>query len=272
MRTLIAVFLLSTTPVFAQTFPAYQSLTVNDYADVLTDTDEATLSRQLLGLKRDTGVEMTVLTLDSQSDYAPNMTFEAFATGLFNKWGIGDAQRNDGVLILVISGDRVIRIELGAAFQRDWDTVAQDVMNDHFLPSLREDKFAQGIKDGTTATIDKIVMPFLDGDEPAKNKQGPWIFGLFAAVIALSKGRGFLGDQFARFRTCPQCGQRGLRQSRRTVIPASTASSGSGVRQVHCMHCDFKEEHAYIVPHISKSSRGGFGGGRSGGGGASGRF
>jgi len=35
-------------------------------------------------------------------------------TYLFNSWGIGDRQRNDGVLLLVAVKDRKVRIEVGS--------------------------------------------------------------------------------------------------------------------------------------------------------------
>ena len=57
---------------------------------------------------------MTIITLESQAPYAPDETLEEFATNLFNNWGIGDAARNDGILVLVLPDDRAMRIELGA--------------------------------------------------------------------------------------------------------------------------------------------------------------
>lgn len=272
MRSIFAALFLLSTPASAQTFPDYENLYVNDYADLLVPADERALTRQLSQLKKDVGVEMTVLTLDTQKDYAPGMTLEAFATGLFNTWGIGDANRNDGVLVLVIRNDRVMRLELGAGFAKEWDRVARNVVDDHFLPSLRNDRFSQGILRGTEATIQEIVLPFKEGAEPSKDNVRLWFFGLIAVLAVLSKGRGYIGDMFARFRTCPNCGKRGLRQTRRTIMSASTASSGTGTRRVECLHCDYETETTFIIPRISKSSGSGFGGGRSGGGGASGRF
>ena len=75
---------------YAQSYPEYNSTTVNDYAGLLDDTSEARVVAQLEALKKDTGVEMAVLTLSRQEMFAPDITLEKFATGLFNEWGIGD--------------------------------------------------------------------------------------------------------------------------------------------------------------------------------------
>ncbi len=256
----------------AQTFPNYQNTTVNDYADLLSDADEATLSKQLQTLRDDTGVEMTVLTLKSQSVYAPNLKMEEFATALFNEWGIGDKDRNDGVLVMVLREDRAMRIELGAAFGRDWDKAAARVVDGDFLPHFKNDDYARGIKQGTTATINTIVTPFLGGEEPPKQDSGGWLIGVFVAVFGLFFGRRWIGDKMARFRTCPNCGQRGLEQTRRTIRSATKSSTGLGRKRVTCSHCNYENESDYTISRLSSGSSSSFGGGSSGGGGASGRW
>ncbi len=220
---------------------------------------------------------MTVLTLRTQSDYAHNLTLEQFATGLFNHWGIGDASRNDGVLVMVLRDDRAMRIELGAAYGRNWDQATQRIVDEKFLPAFKTNNYAIGIKVGTTAVIDQIVQPFRTGEAaPAKKTNddpGLWMFGLFAMIIMMLKGRNIISDSLVRFRTCPRCGNRSLRQRRRITLAASTTTAGSGVRRIECLKCDYVEETNYYIPQVSNSSRGGgFGGGRSGGGGASGRW
>ena len=44
----------------------------------------------------------------------PNESIEAFATALFNTYGIGNMPKNNGVLLLVAVRDRKARIELGS--------------------------------------------------------------------------------------------------------------------------------------------------------------
>jgi hypothetical protein len=58
---------------------------------------------------------------------------ESFATNLFNAWGIGDAERNDGVLLLVARDDRLVRIELGAGYDPFDEGRLWTVFNEHIL-------------------------------------------------------------------------------------------------------------------------------------------
>ena len=273
MRKLLFIICFWTSAALAQSYPDYQRTTVNDFADLLGPTDEARLTSQLTQLKRDTGVEMTLVTLARQSQYSSNQTLEQFATGLFNHWGVGDAARNDGVMVLILRDDRAMRIELGAAYGRDWDRAAQRVIDDHFLDAFAAGNYARGIMEGSDAVIEEIVLRFQAGDgAPSGSDSGIWLVAVFLAVFAAIKGRESIGDALARLRKCPRCGRRGLRQTRRVTTAATTSTFGWGKKRVHCVHCDYETETAYAIAQISNRSSSGFGGGSSGGGGASGRW
>src|SRR5690606_31451508 len=97
------VWLWGGTAVAAQTlYPVATDQYVNDYANVISSADEAHIRDLLTGYEASDGVQMTVLTVRSLSDYRTgDNSIEQFATNLFNEWGIGQASRNDGVLLLV---------------------------------------------------------------------------------------------------------------------------------------------------------------------------
>ena len=261
----------------AQTYPEYTSTTVNDFANLLGSPLQARLSERLERLNAETGVEMAIVTLESRQTYAPSRSLEQFSTGLFNAWGIGNASRNDGVLVLILSEDREIRIELGEAYTQDWDAVAQNVINDAFIPSLLEDDYRTGIDIGSAAVIDSIVTPFLQGAAPsvvpASSFMNKVVMGVAMAVVLLVALVDPISSLLARMRRCPNCGQRSLTQTTRVLRPATDGLSGEGERTITCSNCGHADITNYSISRLRSSTRGGgFGGGRSGGGGASGRF
>lgn len=282
MRVLIVIFVFWATAAISQSFPQYQSTTVNDYADLLSPDQEAELVESLTELNLETGVEMTVLTLGSQAAFAPDVSLETFATGLFNEWGIGDENRNDGVLVMVLRTDRVMRIELGAAYDHDWDLTAQRAIDRDFLPFFRNDDYGAGIVNGVDAVIDDIVLPFRAGEKsPVRAIEPKSFFGTIVAIIAGSIAaivvivrsfRGFI----QKMRKCPQCGNGGLHKKRLITSQASLHGTGHGINRFQCDYCDYLEDLPFTISRIrtrsSGSSGGSFGGGRSGGGGASGRW
>ncbi|WP_299686950.1 YgcG family protein [uncultured Tateyamaria sp.] len=261
-----------------QTLPDYSSTTVNDFADLLPAPAEAELRAKLASLKRDTGIEMTVVTLPSQSPYAPTMTLEQFATALFDHWGVGDAQRNDGIMVLVLRDDRAMRIELGMGFAQDWNGHAARIVKRDFLPRFRDDQYALGIMNGSDAVIDDIARPFSAGaDRPPKDIGSYIVIGVLGLFTATFVGFRSILDLGTRLRTCPQCGTKGtLRVTRRTTMRATRMTPGQKEKVTYCTNCDYKTVACWKTARLSSkssSSRGGsFGGGRSGGGGASGRW
>ena len=259
----------------AQFYPEYDSTTVNDFAGLLPEAEEAALVAQLTQLNKDTGVEMTVVTLSRQETFAPNMSMEEFATGLFNNWGVGDKVKNNGIMVLVLHTDRAMRIELGGGYDSSWDRVAQKVIDRSFLPAFKDGDYIGGITTGVTDTIDTIARPAAAGEE-APEGGSPWWLAIFGGLIAglLVFGRK-IKDVFMRLKTCPSCGQRGgVSVTRNITKHATKKTSGSGEKVTTCSKCEYRDTSTYLIgPKSSNSSsRSSFGGGSSSGGGASGKW
>jgi uncharacterized protein len=152
---LVALFLPFATS--AQNWPDYENTYINDYADIIEDGAEERITIALTALREETGVEATVLTLYTRWGYEDTDSLEDFATGLFNNWGIGDAERNDGILIMVLSIDREMRIELGSGYGTAFNGEAQDIVDQLFLPAFRAGNYSDGIEAGTSAVIERIA-------------------------------------------------------------------------------------------------------------------
>ena len=259
----------------AQDYPRHENIYVNDYAGVLDAGARTRLTRAITGLRDDTGVELTILTLTDRAGYAHPDDFEAFATGLFNDWGIGDASRNDGILILVVTGERKMRIELGAGYPSGYDNEAARIIRTSFLPAFKAGDYQRGIEEGTALVIDQIARRFASGQAAPDGSGGKPVVTLIVALLALG-GVGLAAVGWIRgyFRRCPACGARGLRVNKRTLTRATRSQEGAGERQATCRQCGYSDTSTYIIPIVSDSSSSGgsFGGGSSAGGGASGSW
>lgn len=204
--------------------PGYENIYVNDYADLLDDETEAGIKADLIELHDETGVEMTVLTIPSRAHYGFEGTNEAFATALFNAWGIGDAERNDGVLVLVDPGDREMRIELGRAYGSGENPGMKRVIDDTFIPYFSQGRYQEGIDAGVDEVIRRIagVYPGLyqtstvvrgwTGIGDFLAGLGAWALGLLAVPLGAAAW-GWRAWQRARPRDCPQCGTAMVRQA-----------------------------------------------------------
>jgi uncharacterized protein len=197
--------------------PGWQDLYINDYEDLLTPEAEAGIRAELEELWQRTGIEMTLLTIPSTSTYGHPGPIEPFATELFNTWGIGDATRNDGVLILISRWDRAMRIEIGAGYGPEWDAAMQRVIDRAFLPAFRADRYQDGIRDGVEETIFAVAGSYPgDYGRPTWERGwswigrrlgdlGLWLLGLLALPVtgAAFAVRAYLRN---RPRPCDRCG------------------------------------------------------------------
>lgn len=263
----------------SQQLPAYRSLTVSDLAEVIDPETEARLDALLDRLRRERGIEMTVVTIRSRRDHGDWPSIEAFATALFNDWGVGDGERNDGVMVLVAVGDREMRVELGAGWPPLEDDRVKIVIDQYFTPWFARGEYARGIEAGTRELIHRLVPGFLSsGAEPAPGGGGGgstrWIVLAFVALpLAFVAFRRRISDWLAR---CPRCGSRRFRRERRTVERARRGVAGREEILETCPECGWRDTRTRALPPIRFTSSGGgsgsFGGGRSSGGGASGRW
>lgn len=202
-------------------YPAFQDPYVNDYAEVLTPTEENTVRTQLEQFRSRTGQHAVVLTIRSIQDYpTPDSTLESFATNLFNTWRIGDAARNDGILILVAPGDRKVRIELGSGFPRRADDVAQTIIDDKMLPHFRQGQMNLGTIAGVEGVVQRLQLDQVSsfgpsGDLGIGERIIEFISGAIAVIFqagifivgAIGAAGVFLFRRWQRFRKrqCPRC-------------------------------------------------------------------
>lgn len=264
----------------AQDLPAPLTDTVSDYADLLTAEQELALTNRLLAARAETGVHIVVATIARISNSGGSgQSIESYGKKLFNHWGIGDATRNDGILILIAKEDRETRIALGAGYDPVYDGLAQRVIDRDMLPAFRLDDYAGGIAAGAEAVITGLAKPFAakappPAVEPESDPAGFAVFAVAFVGVALMLLRRKIGDALTRFRACPQCGARGLHRHRDTVTAATQTLAGSGLQITRCTQCSFERRDSFAIPVRGSggSGKSGFGGGRSSGGGASGKW
>ena len=142
----------------AASFPAPIDDYINDYAGVLKPADEQSIRALLEGTRAQTGQEIVLVTIESVSDYAgEGATVESFVAALFDHWGIGKKDTNNGVLILFANKDRKVRIELGAGYGSQYDAAMQEVVDGRMLPYFRDGDYSRGLYEGVRGTVEGIT-------------------------------------------------------------------------------------------------------------------
>ena len=289
MKRLISLFaLIALLPLWASaaTWPEHQNTFINDYADMLDATTEAQLRAKLENLRRDTGIEATIVTLPSRKPFQNSGTLEDFSIGLINEWGVGDPEKNDGILMLVLKDDRETTIELGKGYAPQASAEARDIIDNIMVKAFRAGDYSGGIVQGMDAILTRIAKyqpapaatpgtaaPAGAGTAPKSGGAGKWVLWAFGGIFAALIGWGIFGRRVKdRLSTCPQCGKKGLQTRRSVLTPPTTEAEGRGEEVVRCSHCDYEKRSEYTIPKVTPPKEDKFGGGASDGGGASGKW
>jgi len=129
------------------TFPRLNGRVI-DHGDLVSDTKELALAAKLEALERDTTDQVVVVTVPDLQGYE----IEDYGYQLGRAWGIGQAQKNNGVLLIVAPRERKVRIEVGYGLEPVLtDALSALIIQNEILPSFREGQFERGIEQGVDA-------------------------------------------------------------------------------------------------------------------------
>ena len=148
-----AILLIAALPALAIDFPALTGRVV-DNADLLSPATETMLTEQLQAVEDKTTDQVVVVTLPSLE----GNTIEDFGYQLGRHWGIGQAGKDNGILLIVAPNERKVRIEVGYGLEGTLpDAVSKLIIETSILPRFKSGDMEGGIVSGATDII-RILM------------------------------------------------------------------------------------------------------------------
>ena len=157
--------LLGGSAVMAQRFPPPQGF-VSDFAGLIEPAGRTSLESRLDKLSKETGAELAVVTVVSLD----GDTIEGYAVRLFEDWGIGQAEADNGVLFITSLTDQLVRIEVGYGLEPIiTDGRAGRILDKDVLPSFRDGDYSAGILAGAAA-IEELIR---SGSPPSFIEENP---------------------------------------------------------------------------------------------------
>lgn len=186
---------------------------VTDLGDVIDAEDEAAINRQIDAMHAAMGVEVAVVTIPSIDDRTP----KEFTTQLFNHWGIGDAQADNGLLVLLAVEQRRLEMETGYGLEEPlpagW---LKGVQSDFMVPRFKQGDFGGGIEAGLDQVDARLRgEPVRQGISGPGSTHEPHDSDLGETLVLGLLGTGGVGTMFLfglglvwnhrRLRTCPDC-------------------------------------------------------------------
>lgn len=115
---------------------------------LISETAAAALNTKLSALDNAGKVQVAVVLLHSIGENVP----KDFAHQLFNYWKIGDREKNNGLLILMVEDARRLEFETGYGIEADMpDITCFRIQQEYMIPHIKEQDNDAALLDGVTA-------------------------------------------------------------------------------------------------------------------------
>lgn len=157
--------------------------------------EELTRAIDALQATDSTQVVLLVLATTAGVDIAQY----AHATAAHN--GIGQKDKNNGILIVVAVDDRRVRIEVGYGLEGVLpDALCDQIIRKEMVPHFKSKDYATGIRKGVLAVIGAVKGEYKADPKAKFEKLGTYVFwGVFVLLIVLSMRGGGLPGRRSRY-------------------------------------------------------------------------
>lgn len=126
---------------------------VNDYAGILTDETEAYVENLSVALQDTCGAQIGVYT----TEYIGNSTMEGYAYEVLNTWGLGSADRDNGVLLLLAPGEDDYYVTRGAGLETQLTiSMLGTILDEELEPSWLERDYDTGTRQTVRALAEEL--------------------------------------------------------------------------------------------------------------------
>lgn len=205
-------------------------------------------------LEDKSGIQLVVATVMSLQ----GSDIETYANQLFRSWKLGEAKKNNGVLLLVAPNEHKVRIEVGYGLEGTLtDALSAVIISSAIIPRFKANDFSGGIQRGVDGIIGVLngdsaewqpKMALRVDDIRAGDVAALLMFLFIATLLVVAVWQNFRSGHYV------------VRHGRRVFVPAGHTSSSSSWSS------------SDLSSSSSSDSDFSGGGGSSGGGGASGSW
>lgn len=157
---------------------------VVDVAGVLAPADRDALEAQVRALHETRKVQLAIVVVGSVSSYQ----IEAWGIRVFERWGLGAAGADDGVLLILAMDDRLSRLEVGYGLE----SYIPDEHAQRILDAMRDDLRAGDVAGALDGAVDDIASAVSEYEQGAlappilgRNGFAPIVVMLFGLLAGL---------------------------------------------------------------------------------------
>ncbi|HAA00082.1 MAG TPA: TPM domain-containing protein [Flavobacteriales bacterium] len=165
---------------------------VNDFAGILSENDTRSLEQTLRDYSVSTTTDIAIVTTNELCQYTP----AEYAFKIIDNWGIGKADKDNGLVILVVpkesseDGKGHCFIATGRGLEGAVpDAVAKRIVEDEMIPHFKSGHYSSGIHAGVVAVMTRTSSEFvpqpISGLSKSKAKKKSEKFATIIALIGI---------------------------------------------------------------------------------------
>ncbi len=262
-------------------------------AQILSQAACDSIDSMLYALEQQTGIETVVAVVPSIGE---EDCFD-FTHQLLNKWGVGKKDKDNGLVILLVTDQRCIQFYTGYGLEGVLpDAICKRIQTKYMIPYLKDGNWDAGMVAGLKATC-QVLDGSMENDS-LSNSGGNSSFDFILAIFFFILIGGGIAFFAARKQSrCPHCGKHQLQRSGSELVSRLNGVMTEDVTYTchNCGHTLVRRQQSYDSDYHQRGGGGGgpfiggfgggrgfgggggfsggsFGGGRGGGGGAGSRF
>lgn len=123
---------------------------VSDDTKTLTAYQLADLEQKLVAYDDSTSNQIAVVIIPTTGDYS----VDEVALKILRDWGVGNKDKNNGIVLLIAKKDRKLKIEVGYGLEGAvTDVTAKHIIEEVITPAFKEGNYYRGIEEGTNALM-----------------------------------------------------------------------------------------------------------------------
>lgn len=120
---------------------------VIDEVGLLSQATQNQLNQSLYQFKQQQGAQIQVYIAKSLNDES----IESVAIQIFDKWKLGDAKTDKGILLIIAPNEKRMRIEVGQGLEGDVpDVIAKRIISDVVRPYFQRGEYSLGVLQGVS--------------------------------------------------------------------------------------------------------------------------
>lgn len=151
---------------------------VNDFVGILSSSERSQLEQKLRSYNDSTSTQITIVIVKTTEPYP----IGDFAFQIGRKWGVGQQNKNNGLVLAWATETRKIFIAPGYGLEGAIpDAIAKRIITNTIAPAFKQEQYYQGLDEATTEIIRRASGEYKG--EPEQNRDGD--DGSSAIFIAL---------------------------------------------------------------------------------------